>query len=112
MVFSNQPGALQSFLNDYHNNKLLINTPDYINVYSQLSKTSNVTYYINRKNSADLFRRTIYTPYYNHMIKKEGLEKFSSMIYQLNGDKGAFQTNLLLNTIPEAVTDTLQNLTN
>lgn len=111
MVFSNQAGALQSFLNDYQQNKLLINTPDYINVYSQLSKTSNVTYYMNRKNSADLVRRAIYTPYYNHMIKKEGLEKFSSMIYQLNGDKGAFQTNLLLNTIPEAVTDTLQNLT-
>ncbi|KIO75480.1 hypothetical protein TH53_20165 [Pedobacter lusitanus] len=112
MIISNQPGALRSFLDDYHQNKLLINTPDYINVYSQISKTANVTYYVNRKNSVDLARRTIYTPYYNHFIKKQGLEQFTSLIYQLNGDKGAFQTNLLINTVPEIIPDTLENLTN
>ncbi|MGY0041386.1 DUF3352 domain-containing protein [Pedobacter sp. NJ-S-72] len=113
MVFSNQPGALQSFLNDYHNNKLLINTPDYINVYSQISKTANITYYVNRKNSEYLVRKTIYTPYYNHFIKKQGLEQFTSLVYQLSGDKGGFQTNLLIkHTMPETVPDTLQNLTN
>ncbi|QNK61463.1 hypothetical protein H7F33_12915 [Pedobacter sp. PAMC26386] len=111
MVFSNQPGALQSFLNDYHANKLLINTPDYINVYSQISKTASITYYVNRKNSSDLVRRTIFTPYYNHFIKKQGLETFTSLIYQLNGDKGTFQTNLLINTIPVSFPDTLENLT-
>jgi len=112
MVFSNQPGTLQSFLNDYHNNKLLVNTPDYINIYSQISKTANITYYVNRKNSEYLVRKTIYPPYYNHFIKKEGLEQFTSLVYQLSGDKGAFQTNLLINTMPETVPDTLQNLTN
>ncbi|MBB5634637.1 hypothetical protein HDE68_000522 [Pedobacter cryoconitis] len=112
MVFSNQPGALQSFLNDYHHNKLLINTPDYINVYSQISKTANITYYVNRKNSENLVRKAIYTPYYNHYIKKQGLEQFTSFVYQLSGDQGAFQTNLLLNTMPAAIPDTLENLTN
>jgi hypothetical protein len=109
MVFSNQPGALQSFLNDYHNNRLLINTPDYINVYSQISKTANITYYINRKNSEYLVRKTFYTPYYNHFIKEQGLKQFTSLVYQLSGDKGNFQTNLLINTMPDIIPDTLEN---
>ena len=112
MVFSNQPGALQSFLNAYHTNKLLINTLDYINIYSQISKTANITYYVNRKNSEYLVRKTIYTPYYNHFIKKQGLEQFTSFVYQLSGDKSAFQTNLLINTMPGTVKDTTENLIN
>lgn len=112
MIVSNQPAALSSFLEAYRSNKLLINTQDYINIYSQISKTANITYYINRKNSGDLVRKTIYLPYYNHYINKQGLEGFSSFVYQLSGDKGEFQTNLLLNTIPEISPDTLENLTN
>lgn len=110
LVFSNQPGALQEFLNAYRNNHLLVNTPDYINLYSQISNQSSITFYVNPKNSNSLIKRNIYLPFYNHYQAKQGLRGFSSFIYQLNGDKGNFQTNLLLNTVPDSTENVNVNL--
>jgi len=111
MIFAGQPGTLQTFLQSYRKNDLLVNTPDYINLYSQISNVAGVTFYVNHKNSKDLVRTQVYIPFYRHYLSKEGLGKFSSLIYQLNGDKGAFQTNFLINTLAQeenqAVTDSL-----
>jgi hypothetical protein len=107
MVISNYPSALQQFLRKYRNNELLVNDPDYINQYSQLSNSASVTYYVNRKNSADLSRNTFYLPYYKHFIAENGLAAFSSFIFQLTGDQGNFQTNLLINTPPETKIETI-----
>jgi hypothetical protein len=101
MVFANQPRSLQVFLSAYRNNKLLINTPDYISLYAQISNSASITFYVNHDNSSDLVRNNIYTGYYKHFLSDKGLGKFSSLIYQLNGDKGSYQTNLLINTSAE-----------
>lgn len=101
MVFSNQPGALQQFLEKYRSNQLLINEREYINLFSQISNAANITFYVNPRNAADLVRNAIYTPYYRHFRSDKGLGKFNAVIYQLSGDKGNFQTNLLVNTKAE-----------
>jgi hypothetical protein len=111
MVFANQPSTLQAFLQAYRGNELLVSSPDYINLYAQISDSASVTFYVNHKNSLDLMRNSIYTSYYRHFSSKKGLGKFSSLIYQLNGDKGTFQSNFLINTLEEIdnqpVTDSL-----
>lgn len=109
MVFSNQPSSLQDFLTAYRNNKLLISTPDYINLYSQISNNANITYYVNHKNADDLIRKAIYRPYYNYFNAENGLQKFSSFIYQLSADQGAFQTTLLINTTTAHASEDLTN---
>jgi len=109
MVVSNYPSALQQFLRKYRNNELLVNDPDYINQYSQLSNSASVTYYVNRKNSAELSSNTLYAPYHKHFMSAEGLGIFSSFIFQLNGDKGNFQTNLLINTPPDIQNEETSN---
>lgn len=101
MVFSNQPGALQIFLTQYRNNKLLINDPGYVSLYSQIRNSANVTWYVNQKNSVNLARNTLFNTYYEQFTDKRGLGNFSSFIYQLSGDKGNFQTNCLINTVSE-----------
>jgi len=106
MVFANQPGALHNFLNNYRANRLLINTPDYVNLFAQISNSADITFYVNQKNSAPLLRRNIYLPYYKHYLSEKGLGKFSSLIYQLNADKGSFQTNFLINTLPVMQSET------
>lgn len=103
MVFANQPAALHAFLRSYSRNDLLVNTSDYINLYTQISNTATVTYYVNHDNSSDLVKNNVYRPFYNHFMAKNGLAKFTSLLYQLSGDKGLFQTNLLLNTMPEII---------
>jgi hypothetical protein len=112
MVISNYPSALQQFLRKYRNNELLVNDLDYINQYSQLSNSASVTFYVNRKNSAELSRNTFYLPYYKHSIAGAGLAAFSSFIFQLTGDQGNFQTNLLINTPPETKIETTGPLLN
>lgn len=109
LVFANQPAALISFLSAYRNNRLLVNTPDYTSLYAQISNSASVTFYISQQHSKDLVRKNIYPSYYSHFIADSGLGKFTSLIYQLNSDKGIFQTNLLINTAQENINGTTLN---
>ncbi|CAM4035359.1 hypothetical protein SAMN06265348_101401 [Pedobacter westerhofensis] len=111
LVVANQPATLQEFLSYYRRNELLVSTPDYIDLYAQISNTASVTFYANHKNSADIVRNSIFSSYYKHFAADKGLGKFSSMIYQLNGGQGDFQTNFLINRLAEndnkSITDSL-----
>jgi len=102
LVSSNQPSSLHEFLEAYKANRLLINTPDYINLYSQISSNASITFYVNPKNSTELIRNNIYTTHHHYFTGKQNLGRFSSFIYQLSGDKRIFETNLLLNTVPDS----------
>ena len=101
MVFSNYPGILQAFLKNYKSNQLLITTADYSSLYNQISDQANITFYVSHENSSNLIRNTFYTPYVRYASAAEGFGKFSALIFQLSGDKNGFQSNFLINTIPE-----------
>ncbi|RNL56515.1 hypothetical protein [Pedobacter jejuensis] len=97
LVFANNASTVQSFLNSYKNNKLLIQQADYQDALNQLSTTSNISYYINTKNSTDIFRRNINLNYYKHLRADSGLKGFDTFYYQMSSDKNKFITNTLLN---------------
>ncbi|TKC09029.1 hypothetical protein [Pedobacter frigoris] len=97
MVFSNNASSIQSFLNSYKNNKLLINNQDYSTAIDQLANTANISYFIGLKNSSDIFLKNLYQPYYKQIKNENGLKNYTSFIYQLSGDNGKFQTNVLIN---------------
>ncbi|WP_285055854.1 hypothetical protein [Pedobacter ginsengisoli] len=103
MVFANNASTVQSFLNSYKGNQLLINNTDYINSVGQLPNISGITFFINFKNSADLLLKNVYLPYYRHITGEKGLRDYSSFIYQLSAEQGKFQTNILLNKKEEAL---------
>lgn len=96
MIFANQPATLETFLNSYRNNKLLINGTSYTNSNNQLPDNASITFYIDHKNSADLFSKNIYLPYYKQLRSENGLRKYETFVYQLSGDHGKFQSNILL----------------
>jgi len=110
LVVANNASTVQSFLNDYKKNKLLIQTPQYLDAVNQISTTCNVSYYINTKNSADIFRNNILLPFYKHLRADSGLKRFDTFYYQMSADKNKFITNLLLNKYlrPE-IPDSLSN---
>ncbi|MBO9672051.1 MAG: hypothetical protein J7577_01300 [Sphingobacteriaceae bacterium] len=97
LVMANNASTVQSFLNDYKNNRLLIQTPQYLDAVNQISTTSNVSYYINTKNSADIFRNNIQLGFYKHLRADSGLKSFDTFYYQMSADRNKFITNLLLN---------------
>jgi hypothetical protein len=103
MVFANNASTVQSFLNSYKSNQLLINNTDYINSIDQLPNTSGITFFVNFKNSSDLLLQNVYLPYYRHITGEKGLKDYSSFIYQLSAEQGKFQTNILLNKNEEAL---------
>ncbi|SHG00618.1 hypothetical protein [Pedobacter caeni] len=96
LVFSNHAGPLQGFLNDYRNNKLLINTHSYTNVNNQLPNNSNINFYVDHQNSTELLNKNIYLPYLKHLQSEKGLKQYEAFVYQLSGDNGTFQSNILL----------------
>lgn len=96
MVFANNASTIQSFLSNYKNNHLLINKESYANSINQLPNTSSISFFIDLNNSSDIFLKNIYLPYYKHITSEKGLKNYQSFIYQLSGDNGKFQTNVLM----------------
>jgi len=107
MVFANNASTVQSFLNSYKNNRLLIDDTDYSSTMNLLPNTASISFFVDLKHSKDIFRRNIYLPYYRHITSKDGLIDYTSFTYQLSGDNGKFQTNVLINKKPEIKPDSL-----
>ncbi|ALL07506.1 hypothetical protein AQ505_19620 [Pedobacter sp. PACM 27299] len=105
LVFANNAATLQSFLNDYRANKLLINTPAFIHLNNQLPNNSNLNFYIDHQNSHNLLAKNIYLPFFNQLNTEKALKNYESFVYQLTGDHGKFQTNLLINKFIPAEKD-------
>ena len=105
LVFANNASTLQSFLSNYKNNKLLINSIRYTNTSNQLPNTSNISFYIDLHNSSNLLRKNMATPYYRQLTAKDGLKEYETFVYQLSGDYGKFQTNILLNKTNNTLED-------
>ncbi|TCD08237.1 hypothetical protein EZ449_12570 [Pedobacter frigidisoli] len=110
LIVANNASTIQSFLNNYKNNRLLIQTPQYLDAMNQLSAKSNVSYYINIKNSFSIFRSTIQSSFYKHLSADSGLKSFDTFYYQMSTDKNKFITNLLLNKyLKPEIPDSLSN---
>ncbi|TCC94756.1 hypothetical protein [Pedobacter hiemivivus] len=103
MIFANNASTLTSFLNNYNSNRLLINSPNYISANNQLPGNSSIIFYIDHANSTDIFGKNIYLPYDRHLRSDKGLKKYDSFTYQLSGDNGKFQTNILINKQPDVL---------
>ena len=112
MIFANNASTVQSFLNSYKNNRLLINKESYLNSINQLPNTSNITFFIDLNNSSDIFLKNIYLPYYKHITNEKGLKNYQSFTYQLSGDNGKFQTNVLMNRKQQPLTQDSLKLEN
>lgn len=110
LIVANNTSTLQSFLNSYKNNRLLLQRPAYLDALNQISTTANVSYYINTKNSADIFRNNILLPYYKHLRADSGLKSFDTFFYQMSAEKNKFNTNILLNKyLKPEIPDSLSN---
>lgn len=108
LVVANNASSIQVFLNSYKNNSLLTSNEDYQNFSNQLSSSATISFYVNHKNSNDIFGRNLKAPYYKQYQKE--LKKFDVFAYQLSGDKGKFLSNLLLYKKPQQTLaiDTIQ----
>ncbi|MCZ4245745.1 hypothetical protein [Pedobacter punctiformis] len=110
LIVANNASTIQSFLNHYKNNKLLMQSPPYMDALNQISNTSNISYYINTKNSADIFRNNILLPFYKHLRADSALKDFDTFYYQMSADKNKFITNMLLNKyLKPEIPDSLSN---
>lgn len=108
LVIANHASSIQTFLNDYKNNSLLINNLAYQQLNSQLS-AATISFYVGNKNSTTIFSRNLRNPYYKQYRSKTGFSDFSAFSYQLTGDKDKFLSNLLLYKQPVIKPDTLAN---
>lgn len=95
LVMANYASSIQVFLNSYRNNNLLINDTNYKDVNDQLSGAT-LSFYINNKNSNNVFGRNLKSPYYKLYQSSDRLGEFQAFSYQLTGDKGKFLSNVLL----------------
>lgn len=98
MIIGAFPSSIIDFRNSYQQNRLLSLEPGYTDVFRQLPSTSNILFYLNINRSQQNIISTIYPQYYTQIRSKNGLKAFDSFVYQLGGDQGTFQTNLLLTT--------------
>lgn len=103
LVMANNASSIQVFLNSYKANKLLVNDEAYIGFGDQLSSAATIVFYVNHKNSNDIFGRNLKIPYYKQYQSKTGFNLYNAFCYQLSGDHGKFLSNLLLYKRPEKI---------
>jgi len=110
LVFANNASTIESFLNSYKNDRLLLNQPSYQEALNLVSTKSNVSFYINNNNSKDIFHSSILLSYYKHLRADSGLKNFDTFYYQMSADGNKFITNLLLNKyLKPEIPDTISN---
>ncbi len=96
LVVSNYASSIQVFLSNYSNNTLLVGNLAYQDFMSQLSPNATVAFYVNNKNSNEIFGRNLKTPYYKQYRSKSGFKDYTAFYYQLSGENGKLATNILL----------------
>jgi hypothetical protein len=95
-VVANYASTLQVFLNSYKNDHLLVSTQTYAHFKDQTSSTATIAFYINNKNSSDIFGRNLKPAYYKQYRSTKGIKEYSSFGYQLSADNGKFMSNIVL----------------
>ena len=109
-VIANHASTIQVFLNSYRNNRLLIATDSYTHFKDQTSSSATIVFYINNKNSNDIFGRNLKPPYYKQYKAENGVKHYNAFGYQLSAENGKFMSNvLLLKNQTKVELDTLQN---
>ncbi|RZK71821.1 MAG: hypothetical protein EOO92_20230, partial [Pedobacter sp.] len=68
LVFANNASTVQSFLNSYKNNRLLINDKGYGYTINLLPNTACISFFVDIPHSKDIFRKNSFTNYYRHII--------------------------------------------
>ncbi|WP_316767856.1 hypothetical protein [Pedobacter frigiditerrae] len=96
LIMANNASSINSFLNSYRNGDLLINNEDYRSLTDQLSTSATISFYVNNKNSNDIFGRNLKRPYYKQYQSNAGFKAFDAFSYQLSGGNGRFLSNVLL----------------
>lgn len=109
LVMANNASSIQSFLRSYRSNSLLINDPDYTEFRDQLSSDATICFYVNNKNSNDLFAKNLKSSIYNEYRLKSGFKSYNAFCYQLIGDRGKFLTNCLIYKRDEKPTEVSSN---
>ncbi|MNK50668.1 hypothetical protein D3C87_695490 [compost metagenome] len=95
-VVASYASTIQVFLNSYKNNHLLASTDSYIHFKDQTSNSATIAFYVNNKNSNDIFGRNLKVPYYKQYKSKKGIKDYNAFGYQLSADNGRFMSNILL----------------
>lgn len=98
IIFAAYPSTLLDFRNSYQNNNLLVLDKTYGQVYKQLPLTANILFYLNNRRAQNLIINTIYPEYYSQFRSEKGLKVFDNFVYQMSGDQGTFQVNMLFTT--------------
>lgn len=109
-IVANYASTVQVFLNSYKNDHLLASTNAYAYFKDQTSSTATIAFYINNKNSNDIFGRNLKGPYYKQYRSSKGIKDYNSFGYQLSADNGKFMSNIiLLKNQTKVEIDSLQN---
>jgi len=96
LVVANNASTVQVFLNAYKNDHLLVNTEGYSAFKDQTPSAATIAFYINNKNSNDIFGRNLKAPYYKQYKSEKGVKNYNAFGYQLSADNGKFTSNILL----------------
>ncbi|WP_162796028.1 hypothetical protein [Pedobacter nanyangensis] len=96
LVVANYASTIQVFLNAYKNDHLLVNTDSYNAFKDQISSATTIAFYVNHKNSHDIFGKNLKAPYYKQYKSEKGVKNYNAFGYQLSADNGKFTSNILL----------------
>ncbi|HZX57886.1 MAG TPA: hypothetical protein VFE54_04150 [Mucilaginibacter sp.] len=97
LVLTNTPSELVSYNDSYTNRKFLVNTECYNEFNNLLAEMCNVSFFIQFKNAAQLFKQDMKPSFYNDFNKSEpGWKNFYGASWQFSSSDKSFYTNFCM----------------
>jgi len=96
LVLANTPSEINNFYNNYTNRNFLSIGNDYKAFNDILARQCNITFFIQFKNAAYLFKQQLKPAFYKVYQQKYGLSNYYAAAYQLTASDNEFYTNFCM----------------
>ncbi len=102
IIFANTPEALKKIINDFENNKTLVNNKNYSSFSENIANQSNLYLYSAIAHSSELYSSVLIDDLGKEIQKKLVLfKKFEGVAVQFTANNSAFYSNLYLKYNPQ-----------
>lgn len=96
LIFAPNSSTLRDYLANYDAGKLLIKDTSYSKFRNEFPGDASLIFYFDLNASKTIVRNNLKSTYYRTFLANSGWGEFAHFAYQLTGDKGKFNSNILI----------------
>lgn len=99
LIVAPNASTVRDYINSYNAGKLLINDVGYAKFRNEFPGEANLIFYFDLNSSKTIARNNLKNKYYRNYVATDGWGNFAHFAYQMSGDNGKFNTNIVMDKV-------------